>query len=112
MALEPIDPLRLFGAVFGLSSFAGLASLLRSGRPVSPLAIASAMLNSGLLGLGIFLMWYTYFRNGDNIAFLVAVCLFAGLGGATVLDFIVAAVKNGGINIQIRTGDSDANPRP
>lgn len=109
MSLEPIDPMRLFGAVFGLSSFAGLASLLRSGRAVSPMSIASAMLNSGLLGLGIFLLWYTYFRDGDNIAFLVGVCLFAGLGGATALDFIVAAVRNGGINIQINAGDSDVD---
>ena len=111
MAIEPVDPLRLFSAVFGLSSFAGLASLLRSGRPVSPLAIASAMLNSVLLGLGIFLLWYNYFRSGDNILFLVGVCLFAGLGGATVLDFIAAASKNGGINIKISAGDSDADDR-
>ena len=84
------DPMHVFMASGGLSSFAGLAELLRSGRPITPRAVIAAMLNSGLIGLALGLIWYTYFLGMGNIYFLVGVCTLAGLGGATMKMLVPA----------------------
>lgn len=92
---EKMNPLWVFISAFGVSSFAGLASLLRAGKQVNALAVFSAILNSGMLGLGIALVWYTKFQ--DNIYFLIGVCVLAGLGGVTVIDFVIEWAKGGGL---------------
>lgn len=96
---ETYDPLRVFAASAGLSSFAGLAELLRSGRAVTWKSAASAAFNSAMLGLAISLVWYHYFLDQNNIYFLVGVCVLAGLGGATMVDFFLTLFRRGGINV-------------
>jgi uncharacterized membrane-anchored protein len=94
---EKLNPIYVFVSAFGVSSFAGLAALLRAGKQVNSVAILSAVLNSGMLGLAIALVWYNKFQ--DNIYFLIGICVLAGLGGATLVDFMVAAFKSGGLSI-------------
>jgi len=94
---DKLNPIHVFISAFGVSSFAGLAALLRAGKEVGWVSILSAMLNSGLLGLAITLSWYVKFQ--DNIYFLIGVCILAGLGGATMVDFVVQALKSGGLSI-------------
>lgn len=94
---ENLNPIYVFASAFGVSSFAGLAALLRGGSQVNGIAVLSAVLNSGLLGLSIALVWYHKFQ--DNIYFLIGICVLAGLGGATMVEFIVAAFKSGGLSI-------------
>jgi hypothetical protein len=94
-----IEPVKVFAVSFGVSSLAGLAALLRAGKPISWLSVMSSILNSGLMGLCIALLWYTKFQ--DNVYFLVGVCVLAGLGGATTIDFVMAAIKSGGLSIKI-----------
>jgi hypothetical protein len=94
---DKLNPIYVFLSAFGVSSFAGLAALLRAGKQVTGLAVFSAILNSGMLGLAIALVWYTKFQ--DNIYFLIGICVLAGLGGATMVDFVVAAIKSGGVSI-------------
>lgn len=103
---DKLNPLSVFISAFGVSSFAGLAALLRAGKQVNWVSVASAILNSGLLGLAIALLWYTKFQ--DNIYFLIGICVLAGLGGATMVDFVIQAVKSGGVsigglNVQLKT---------
>ena len=86
---------------FSISSLGGLAALLRSGKPLHWRTIISALLYSGVVGLVIGLVWYRYFSGQDNIYFLIGVSGLAGLGGTTLLDFVVQAISRGGINIQI-----------
>lgn len=93
--MDKLNPIYVFLSAFGVSSFAGLAALLRAGKKVNGIAIASAVLNSGMLGLAIALVWFHKFQ--DNIYFLIGICVLAGLGGATLVDFVVAAFKSGGI---------------
>src|SRR5687768_16849941 len=95
--MDKLNPIYVFLSAFGVSSFAGLAALLRAGKQVDLIATASATLNSGLLGLAIALVWYHKFQ--DNIYFLIGICVLAGLGGATLVDFVVASFKAGGISI-------------
>ena len=107
-AKEPrmADPLILFAASFGLASCAGLAALLRSGRPPTALQVASAMLNGGLLGLGLALLWYERFR--DNLYALVGMTVLAGMGGASFLDLALALARN----LVVRALDARDDPPP
>ena len=90
---DKLDPIKAFLAVFSISSFAGLAALLRSGRKLDARAVASSMLNSGLLGLGIGFLWWKYYSGEQNVWFLFGVSLLAGLGGTTMVDFAVQVMR-------------------
>ncbi len=110
MESETFSPLWVFISSFAVSSCAGLAALLRSGVKLSWLGIASALLNSGLLGLGIALLWYTRFR--ENIYFLIGVCLLAGLGGMTTVDFVLSVLRKGGFNLRLSRDGGPELPGP
>lgn len=90
--MDKIDAYAQFLATFSLSSFAGLAALLRSGQKLSYRAVISAMLNSGLMGLVIFMTWYNLY-GPENMWFLMGVSILAGLGGNTAIDFILTLAK-------------------
>jgi CHASE2 domain-containing sensor protein len=94
----------VFIAAFAASATAGIAAYLRSNKPITILAIITAALNSGLLGLAIALLWFKKFQ--DNIYFLVGVCVVTGLTGAAGLDFILTAIQKGGLHIKF----DDTNP--
>lgn len=86
------------------ASFAGLANQLRSGRALTARGVAAAMLNSGFVGVVIFLVGYQSFR--DNLPYLVGMSLLAGIGGATILDFAIQLIRRrAAITIQIDAGD-------
>lgn len=108
MAQPPLEPISVFLAAFGTSSFAGLAALLRSGKQLSKMAIASAMLNAGLLGLVIAMVWWHQFSGSEeNIYWLIGLCILSGLGGMTVIDFALQLLKKGGVNITFKPVDDD-----
>lgn len=102
---EQANPIYIFISAFGVSSFAGLAALLRTGKPINMIAIFSAILNSGLLGLALALLWYHKFQ--DNVYFLIGICVLAGLGGATMVDFVLQAFKAGGLSISVGKKDKE-----
>lgn len=102
---DRFDPIRVLIASFAISSFGGLAALLRSHSKLSWRSVFSALLYSGLMGLIIALLWYNYFNGAGNIYFLLGVSGLAGIGGTTVVDFIVQVAKSGGVHITINPGD-------
>jgi hypothetical protein len=89
---EKLNPLGVFVSAFAISSFAGLAALLRAGEQVTKKSVFSAMLNSGILGVIIALLWYASYK--DNVHFLIGVCALAGLGGNTLIDFALSLLKS------------------
>jgi len=97
--MDAISPTGVFLSAFAVSALAGLAALLRSTNKLTVLAVISAILNSGLMGLGISLLWYTKFQ--DNIYFLIGICVLAGLGGMTTVDFVLTAIRKGGFSIKV-----------
>jgi len=97
------EPPVIFGATFAISSLAGLAQMLRSGRKITWRAVLSSMLNSGLIGLCIGMFWWDQY-GVDNVWFLMGVSLLAGLGGTTALDFILEALK-GKIVLKVEKSD-------
>ena len=98
-------PLQVFAACFIIASFGGVAALLRSGRTLEWRAVVSSLVYSGVVGLVIGLVCYKYFEN-DNIYLLIGCSGLAGLGGTTVLDFMVQVLAKGGVSINIRPKDT------
>lgn len=82
-----VEPLKIMGAIFVVCSLGGLASLLRSDKPITVRLVMSALLNSGLIGLVIALVWWNSYKD-TNLYFLTGVSLLAGMGGATAIDFL------------------------
>ena len=116
---DRMTPLQVFFACFTIASFGGLASLLRSGQTLTKRSVATAMLYSGIFGLVIGLVWFQFFNGKDNVFFLIGVSGLAGLGGTTLLDFIVQLVSKGGVSIIVRTksngerkNDRDKSDKP
>lgn len=77
--------------VFLGSSVAGLATLLREGKPIDGRNVASATLNSGLFGTIIFLVAWQYYR--ENLPGLVGISLLAGIGAASLISFAITLMK-------------------
>ena len=98
---EFIVSLSVFAAAFGVSAFAGLATLLRFSRKLSKLAVVSSMLNAGFLGLAISLIWYQNFQREANIHGLIGICVLAGMGGSTLTDVLISLLAGAGIKIII-----------
>lgn len=107
---DKFEPFKVFLSAFAISSIGGLAALLRSRQPLSPRTILSAVLYSGLMGLIIALLWYNWFDGQGNIYFLLGISGLAGIGGTTVLDFIIQVIKQGGLTINISAGDNPPVP--
>lgn len=103
--MNRLEPLHVFLSAFAISSLGGLAALLRSNRELSLRAVVSAVLYSGIMGLIIALLWYNWFDGQGNLYFLLGVSGLAGVGGTTVLDFIIQVIKKGGVTINIAPGD-------
>lgn len=104
---ERFNPITLIISAFSLSSLAGLASLLRSGSPLTLRRVGGAVLTSGLLGLVILFLWFNYFKN--DTWFLLGLCILAGAGGASLLDFLVQILKDKGLTVKIYRGLEDAS---
>ncbi len=92
------SPWLLFGGIFFVASIGGLAALLRSGQELTKRQIASALLNSGILGLIIALFMYRRY-GGEDPHLLFAVSTLAGFGGATAVDMAVQYFRKGVIDI-------------
>lgn len=98
---EHIHALSVFASAFSVSACAGLATLLRFAKKVSKLSVASAILNSGLLGLAIALIWYQNYREEKNVYSLVGFCVLAGMGGSSVTDLIFSVLSGVGVRVLI-----------
>ena len=95
------DPWILGIVSFLGASFAGLTTQLRNGKVLTYRSVSAAMMNSGFIGVIIFLTGYQMFS--DNLPYLIGLCLLAGIGGATMLDFIFTIFKKkSGLTITIK----------
>jgi hypothetical protein len=101
MTEDYIMSLSIFASAFGVSAFAGLATLLRFASKLSKLAVISAMLNAGFMGLVIALIWYRNYRDAENIYGLIGICALAGMGGSTLTDILISVLSGAGIKVTI-----------
>jgi hypothetical protein len=83
----------LLAAVVPVSSLAGLAALLRSGRTVTKLAVLSALLNSGLFGLASGALLLHHYGL-DYPWMIFGICTLAGLGGNSLLEVGLEIIKS------------------
>lgn len=89
-------------STLSIASFAGLAALLRSKQALSIRNILSATMNSGIVGMIVGLTWYQLFDGEEHVLFMVCVSALAGLGGTSLLDFLLTVVQGRGLNITIQ----------
>jgi hypothetical protein len=108
MGPETHTPLQVFLSAFVLSSFGGLAALLRSNQEVTLRAVLSALMYSGGLGVVIALLLFNTFEGKGNIYVLLGISGLAGMGGMTLVDFIVQVLKKGGVEIVVHPKDTPA----
>lgn len=101
MVDEYLHALAVFVSAFGVSAFAGLATLLRFARKFSRIAVISAMLNAGFLGLAIALIWYQNYCKAENVYGLLGICVLAGMGGSTLTDLLISLLSGAGIRVTI-----------
>lgn len=86
----------LFCSMFIISGVSGVAAHLRTNsddKPHSLLSYLTAGLNSGLLGLGIGLLFFVKFA--EDLYFLVGICVVSGLGGMPMVEFAIETIKTG-----------------
>lgn len=99
------EPWWVFLSCFGMSSIAGLAQLLRSGQKLTVRTTASALLYSGMAGLIIGMLWFNYFDGTGNLYFLIGISGLAGIGSASVIDFLTQLIAGQvGLNIRVSGG--------
>lgn len=101
MENEHLHSLAVLASAFGVSAFAGLATLLRFAKKLSKLAVVSAMLNAGFMGLAIALLWYQNYRKSENVYGLIGICVLAGMGGSTLTDLAISLLAGAGVKVTI-----------
>lgn len=88
----PADVERLHPLMaFGLGSAAGLAALLRSKAKLTWRTVAASLLYNGLASMAA--AWVLEDRLHGSPGVLAGVCVLSGIGGASVLDVVVAGVR-------------------
>lgn len=85
------EPFKVFSYIFGISSVAGLAALMRSGKEMTWRAMGSAALNAGILGVSVAMIW-VHLYGIEHIWFVAGISLLAGLGGTALMDFAFQSV--------------------
>lgn len=91
-------------AAFALSSFAGIASMLRSDTKITRRAFFAAFMYSGALGTAMFLFLFDHFDG--HLETLIGLCGLAGIGGVSVVDAVVQLAKHRfGITLSIQKHD-------
>lgn len=96
---DNVADISIFFGAFGISAFAGLATLLRFSKKLSKITVCSAMLNAGFLGLSVALIWYRNYRDADNVPGLIGLCVLSGMGGGTLTDILISLLSGAGIKI-------------
>lgn len=89
-----LDPFQVAMSCAIVCSLSGLAALLRSGQKITLRNILSALLCTAMLGVAIGLIWYQAYP-GTNVTFLIGISALAGLGGGSVVDFVVQLFTKG-----------------
>jgi succinate-acetate transporter protein len=103
MMWSDANPVWIFVSAFGLSAFAGLSALLGlSKKKVTALAVFSAMLHGGLMGLAACLWWYNDYAAKHNVPGLIGLCILLGLGGWPMTTFILDTIYKGGLKIVVK----------
>ena len=107
---DKLTPIQVLLSCLTVSSFAGLAALLRSQQELNWRNVTATCLYSGVFGLIYGLIWFNYFGGaGQNYYFLIGSSGLIGLGGASLIDFVLNGLLHG-FNITITPKKSNIGP--
>lgn len=94
-----MTPWQVLASAFTISSVAGLAALLRSKQPLTWRAVIAAALYSGCMGFIIAALWMKEYGLAGDPYFILGVAALAGIGGVSVVDLVVIAIRKSGIKL-------------
>lgn len=99
----------LFAVIGGSgASMLALGVLLRSNDQLTTRVIVGTLLHSGAWGAAVFLMGFSTLSN--DIAFLLGLSVFSGMGVASFIDVILLLVKQRlGIQVTINPPSKDTS---
>ena len=91
MDQDDLSPVEVFISCFTLAAFCGFFTHLRGPKALTIREVVAVTFYSGLVGLVIGLVWFSYFPG--NLYFLIGVSGLAGLGGTTMTAAIVKRIQ-------------------
>ena len=103
-----MDPLYLALSCAAISSFAGIAAAMRSGKATTARDYIAAVIYSAAFGVSWGCLLAEKFADSPYL--LIGTSGFVGLGGATLIDFVVQWI--GGrlqIKVEVKTDEQDEN---
>lgn len=83
-----------------VSALSGVAALMRTEPAWTYGKLWMVVMNSGLLGLGLSLVWWESFSTNPNV--LVGICILIGLGGQPMLEVILSLLQKGALRIAMK----------
>ncbi len=93
----------------GLGSIAGLGALLRNPGELDRRSFLAAIINSGLFSLAAACLIFWKFGT-NQVPLAIAVSIMTGLGGHSLLDFALGAIRLA-LTQKLRTDDDDSPRR-
>lgn len=90
MPPDNLQTYSLYAYGFLVSALAGFAWLLRSKDPITPRSVLSAMLNTGMIGLGLCFLWCNAYR--DHPETLLGMCALSGICGVRLVSMVSSLV--------------------
>lgn len=104
---QRLTPLQVFASALAISSFAGLAALLRSNQPITLRAVFSSVCYSGAMGTIIAMLWMKKYGLEGDPYFLLGVAGLAGIGGVNLVDLAIIAARRSGIKLVFSREEHD-----
>lgn len=99
----------LFAVIGGSgASMLALGMLLRSKKALTTRVVAGTVLHSAAWGTAVFLMSYSTLKG--DLAFLLGLSIFSGMGAASFIDVILLLIKQR-LGIQIVLNPPPKEPR-
>lgn len=91
-------------ACFAIAAVGGTAQLVRSGKTLTVRLLVATFLYTGIAGLVAAM--YVFGDSKDSMMAVVAAGL-CGLGGTSVLDFLVGAISRGSVSFKLTDQEDD-----
>ena len=91
LTMDPLGPGLPPWLAFSLGGLSGAAALLRSGRHLTKRRVIATLLYNGLAALAV--AWGVGDKLQGDPNLIGAVCILSGIGGASILDIVVAGIR-------------------
>ena len=93
----------LWASIF--SMLGGLGYLYRTKEVIKLRDVISAILNNGICGTALAMIWY--YRFQEQIYILIGLCGLIGLMGPPAVDWVISKLKSGSLKMNFSKTDGE-----